>query len=167
MPSDGTSVVSAPAAVGSLTGSRHRVPQGPDSRVLDPKRRAHQQQHRLPGALHPAPTSGSTSFTLVPQGRHGKRHKLRFYFDGFFFSPTSCMCSSHRVTPPGLLLMVFRAALIGVVGIIAQRHFLVRHLHKYLTLSFLLCMSRYSSQSRMHTLMACSSLKRWNSLLLH
>lgn len=69
-----TSVVSGLAAVGSLTGSRQRVPQGADGCVLDPQRRTHQQQHRLPGALHPAPPSGSTSFTLTPPGRHTEKH---------------------------------------------------------------------------------------------
>ncbi len=69
-----TSVASALAAVGSLTGSRQRVPQGTNGCVLDPQRRTHQQQHRLPGALHPALLSGSTSFTLMLPGRHRDTH---------------------------------------------------------------------------------------------
>lgn len=73
-----TSVMSGLAAVRPLTGSGQRVPQGADGRVLDPQRRAHQQQHRLPGALHPAPTSGSTSFTLTPPGRHRDTHDETF-----------------------------------------------------------------------------------------
>lgn len=77
-----TSVVSGLAAVGSLTGSRQRVPQGADGRVLDTQRRTHQQEHRLPGALHPAPPSGSTSFTLTPPGTH--THTMRFHFDVSF-----------------------------------------------------------------------------------
>lgn len=76
-----TSVVSRLAAVGSLTGSRQRVPQGADGRVLDPQRSTHQQQHCLPGALHPAPNSGFTSFTLMPPGRHRDKH-----------SEISCWC---------------------------------------------------------------------------
>ena len=105
-----TSVVSGLAAVGSLTGSRQRVPQGPDGRVLDPQRRTHQQQHRLPGALHPAPPSGSTSFTLPPRGRHTHththkdRHTMRFHFDAFslthvelrlVFMPAALCCSDE------------------------------------------------------------------------
>lgn len=69
-----TSVVSGLTAVGSLTGSRHRVPQGADGRVLDSQGCTHQQQHCLPGALHPAPACGSTSFTLMGPVSHRHIH---------------------------------------------------------------------------------------------
>lgn len=95
-----TSVVSALAAVGSLTWSRQRVPQGADGRVLDPQRRTHKQQHRLPGALHPAPPSGSTSFTLTPPGKHRDTHNeisFRYIFSA------SYMCSSHSFSTPAVL----------------------------------------------------------------
>lgn len=87
-----TSVVSGLAAIGSLTGSRQWVPQGADGRVLDPQRRTHQQQHCLPGALHPAPACGSTSFTLMPQ-----RHK-QWDFIWTRFS-ASCMYRTAPMRP--------------------------------------------------------------------
>lgn len=103
LPSDCTFVVSCLAAIGSLTGPRQRVPQGSDGRVLDPQRCTHQQQHRLPGALHPAPTSGSTSFTLKPwRQKDNEISFLRFFF------PALYMYCFHAYRS---LLMAFWAAL--------------------------------------------------------
>lgn len=78
-----TSVVLELAAVGSLTGSRHRVPQGADSCVLDPQRCAHQQQHGLPGALHLAPARGPTFFTLMFPGEPQRHAQWDFIFNAF------------------------------------------------------------------------------------
>ena len=54
-----TSGLSGVAVEGSLAGSGEGVAQGPDGRVLNPQGRAHQQQHCLPGALHPPMSSGA------------------------------------------------------------------------------------------------------------
>lgn len=116
-----TSVVSALAAVGSLTGSRQRVPQGADGRILDPQRRTHQQQHRLPGALHPAPPSASTSFTLTPPGRHRDTHTQWDFISMHFLSFIHVQLPSHflRLQPS---TDGHWAALAGAVRILAHGH---------------------------------------------
>lgn len=100
-----TSEVSRLAAVGSLTRSRQRVPQGANGRVLDPQRRTHQQQHRLPGALHLAPTSGSTSFTLRPPGRQRDTHNEISFWCIFFYLHT-CPASTHLYACSTLLMSI-------------------------------------------------------------
>lgn len=103
-----TSMVPGLAVVGSLTGSRHRVPQGADSRVLDAQRCAHQQQHCLPGALHLAPRSYILHADFFFPGEPQKHTQWDFILNAFFSFKHARLSAAVEITAEAGTAMLYK-----------------------------------------------------------